>query len=125
MSWLERPACSSVMSSPAALISRGSKLMTVAGRLAPGWLPSWITLATPAARRGAMDLSNKPSSVLMTVVALLISPNQKKGSRGAAGAAAGVAPAAGAVWASAACALSDKTRAAPRVGRNCLMAFSL
>ncbi|KAG0907056.1 hypothetical protein G6F31_021711 [Rhizopus arrhizus] len=63
----------------------------------------------------------------MTAVALLISPNQKKGSRGTAVAAAGAAEeeAAGAGWASEACVLSDKTRAAPRVGRNCLMAFSL
>ncbi|KAG1060456.1 hypothetical protein G6F40_018065 [Rhizopus arrhizus] len=67
-----------------------------------------------------MDLSSTPTSELKTAVALLISPNQKKGSRGTAVAAAGAAEeaAAGAGWASAACVLSDKTRAAPRVGRN-------
>ncbi|MNV94643.1 hypothetical protein D3C71_1894590 [compost metagenome] len=54
----------------------------------------------------------------------MISPSQKKGSRGTAVAAAAGA-AAGACWANAACAPNDKTRAAPRVGRNCLMAFSL
>ena len=76
MSWLERPACNRVTSSPAALISSGSNEITVDGLLAPGWAPASSTLASPAASLGALLLSSRPWSVLMTSVALLISPSQ-------------------------------------------------
>src|SRR5690606_40572177 len=93
-----------------------------AGRLAPGWLPSSITLATPAARRGAMDLSSSPSSALMTAVALLISPSQKNGSRGAFWA---VEAAGWAGCATAPIAGNDRASARPSEERECLMKFSL
>jgi len=81
MSWLERPACSRVTSTPASLIISGSKVMTVEGRLAPGWLPASITRASPCASFGARAGSSSPSSLLMTVLALFISPSQKNSSR--------------------------------------------
>lgn len=61
------------------------------------------------------------ASVLITAVALLISPSQKNGSR----TGLAVALAAGACCADAAWAPRERTRAAPRAGRKCLMAFSL
>jgi hypothetical protein len=63
------------------LIIRGSKVMTLEGRLPPGRLPAAITWATPAAILGASVLSSRPWSVLMTALALLISPSQKNSSR--------------------------------------------
>jgi len=89
MSWLERPACSSVTSLPPASISSGSKVITLLGRRAPSLFPSAMTLAMAAAIPGVSCLSSSPSSVLMTAVALLISPSQKNSSRSAADAPAG------------------------------------
>ena len=80
MSWLERPACSSVTCGPAASISSGSKVMTRVGRLPPGLSPSASTLAMPSWTSGASAGSSRPSSVLITALALLISPSQKNSS---------------------------------------------
>ena len=59
-------------------------MITVAGRLPPGWLPSFSTLRMPAVAIAVNDLSNRPSSVLMTAVALFIWPSQKNSSRAGA-----------------------------------------
>ena len=61
--------------------------MTFFGRFAPGLFPFNMTSSIPLAIFGVTALSSKPSPLLITAVALFISPSQKNSSRSVAFAA--------------------------------------